>query len=403
MKILQLHNKIPYPPKDGGAIGVWNFTLEFARQGHDVTLLAMNTKKHYCDLKTIPSEYTKLIKIIAVRVDAPITATGALKNLLFSRRPYNAQRFISPDYKKKLIEILSKDKFDVILLEGLYMSPYLPVIRKYSDAVVSLKAHNVEHEIWQRVASNEPNILRRKYLKILSKRIKRMEIGTLNRNDNLITFTERDAQFFNSIGNKSPYHIAPAGIDTSHLIPDRSNILYPSIFFIGALDWAPNQEGLIWFIRNVWAKLNEKFPGLVLEVAGRNAPEWLIKMLNEPNIKFLGEIQDAYSFMNSRAVMIVPLLSGSGMRIKIVEGMALGKSIVTTSVGTEGIETTHNQNILIADTAEQYLNQVERLLTDKALCETIGLNAIKFIKCNFEISQISKSLIDFLERQIKHN
>jgi glycosyltransferase involved in cell wall biosynthesis len=299
--------------------------------------------------------------------------------------------------------LLTQEKYDVILLEGLYMSPYLPLIRKYSNAVVSLKAHNVEHEIWKRVASNESNLLRRKYLKILARRIKRMEIGTLNKNDNIITFTDRDAQFFNSIGNRTPYHVAPAGIDTSHLIPDRTDIKFPSLFFIGALDWAPNQEGLIWFIRNVWVKLKDKYPEIKLEVAGRNAPDWLIKMLNDPSIEFHGEIQDAYAFMNSRAVMIVPLLSGSGMRIKIVEGMALGKAIVTTSVGTEGIETTHNQNILISDTAEQYLKQVEKLITDKALCESIGVNANKFIKSNFDISQISKSLIDFLKRQIEHN
>ena len=403
MKILQLHNKVPYPPKDGGAIGVWNFTLEFARQGHDVTLLAMNTKKHYCDISTIPSEYTDIIKIYAVRVDAPITFSGAFSNLLFSRLPYNAQRFISNEYKLKLVELLKANSYDVILLEGLYMSPYLPLIRQYSDALVSLKVHNVEHEIWKRVAVNEPNQIRKSYLKILTRRIKRMEIGTINKNDNLIAFTDRDASFFSSVGSKSPFHVAPAGIDTSHLIPDRTNIKFPSIFFLGALDWAPNQEGLIWFLRNVCDKLKVKYPDLKLEVAGRNAPEWLIRILDDESIQFLGEIPDAYSYMNSRAIMIVPLLSGSGMRIKIVEGMALGKAIVTTSVGTEGIATTHNQDIMIADTAEQYLKQVEKLLNDKNLCDTIGLNAIKYIKTNFDIKYITKSLVEFLERQLKHN
>lgn len=399
MKILQLHNKVPYPPKDGGAIGVWNFTIEFAKQGHDVTLLAMNTKKHFCDVKSIPKDIKKLIRIETVNVDALITFTGALSNLLFSNKPYNSQRFISKDYKNRLIELLSKDKFDVILLEGLYMFPYISVIRKYSKAKVVFKAHNIEHEIWSRVVANEPSFFKKEYLKILSRRIKRMEIGYINKADSLITFTERDAQFFNSLGNKLPYYVAPAGIDTSHLIPDRTNATFPSVFYIGALDWAPNQEALLWFIRKVWTNFHIKFPEIKLEIAGRNAPEWLKKSLQEPNIVFLGEISDAYSYMNSRSVMIVPLLSGSGMRIKIIEGMALGKVIITTSIGTEGIDTTQNQNILIADTAEQYQMQLERTINDKSLCDTISQNAIKFVKQNFNISQITKELIDFIERQ----
>ena len=155
----------------------------------------------------------------------------------------------------------------------------------------------------------------------------------------------------------------------------------------------------MWFIRNVWGNFRLKFPDIKLEIAGRNAPEWLKKSFNEPNIVFLGEISDAYSYMNSRSVMIVPLLSGSGMRIKIVEGMALGKVIITTSIGTEGIETTHNQNILIADTAEQYQMQLERAINDKSLCDAISINAIKFVKKNFNISQITKELLDFIERR----
>ncbi len=400
MKILQLHNKVPYPPKDGGAIGVWNFTLEFAKQGHDVTLFAMNTKKHYCPINSIPKEYSDIIKIIAVDVNVNITYWGALINLLFSDKPYNAKRFILQNYKNKLIEILKNNEFDVILLEGLYLCPYIKTIRKYSKAIIAFKAHNVEHEIWERVAKNETNFIKQNYLKILSKRIKIMETRVMNKYDVLNTLTERDAHLFNSIGNKKPYFVSPVGIDTSHLIPQRNVISYPSIFYIGALDWAPNQEGLIWFIRNIWHKLILKHPELKFDIAGRNAPDWFVKTLNEPNVVFRGEISDAYDFISKHAIMLVPLLSGSGMRIKIVEGLALGKTIVTTSIGTEGIETTHNINILIADTAEQFQKQIEKALADKAFFDLIGVNAIKFVKQNFDIKNITKLLIEFWSKNL---
>ena len=399
MKILQLHNKVPYPPKDGGSIGVWNFTLEFAKQGHEVTLLVMNTRKHYCDFNTIPEEYKKIINIIPVKVDALITFSGLALNFLFSKKPYNAHRFISQDYEKKLVELLSKQKFDVILLEGLYLCPYIFVIKKYSDACVVFKAHNIEHEIWSRVVENEPSFFKKYYLRNLSHRIRRMEISYINKADALSTFTDRDAHFFNTLGNRLPYHVSPAGIDISHLVPDLSKIKFPSLFFLGALDWAPNQEGLLWFIREVWGNFHKKFPEIELEIAGRNAPGWLVKSFQHPGIKYMGEISDAYAFMNSRSVMIVPLLSGSGMRIKIVEGMALGKVIITTSIGTEGINTTHNQDVIIADTVDQFQKQLEKAVINKSLCDTISKNAIKFVKQNFNISEITKDLIGFFKKQ----
>jgi glycosyltransferase involved in cell wall biosynthesis len=402
MRILQLHNKVPYPPKDGGAIGVWNFTIELARQGHQVTLFAMNTKKHYYDVQQIPENFTSLFKLISVKVDAPITNISAFLNLFFSRKPYNAKRFENKVVAVKLAELLKVEQFDVIQLEGLYVVPYIKIIRKYSKALISFKAHNIEYEIWQRVAKNETSFLKKKYLNNLSKRIKRMEIEALKLPDVVVNVTERDAKEFALLGNKIPSYVAPAGIDLSVLISNRSMIKFPSLFYLGALDWAPNQEGLIWFVKNVWKNISLKFPELKFEIAGRNAPEWLSENLKEEkNIIFLGEIDDAYTYINKGAIMIVPLLSGSGMRVKIIEGMALGKTIITSSIGTEGINTTHNFNILIADTADQFQKQIEKVLSDKQFFDFIGINAIKFVNQNFDIKQITKILLSFWNKHIQ--
>ena len=108
----------------------------------------------------------------------------------------------------------------------------------------------------------------------------------------------------------------------------------------------------IWFVENCWPGLHQQFPNLKFYVAGRNAPAWLINKFHYPNIEFVGEVEDAYRFMNSKSIMIVPLFSGSGMRIKIIEGMALGKTIVSTEIGAEGIEVSDNENILIATDAD---------------------------------------------------
>ena len=173
------------------------------------------------------------------------------------------------------------------------------------------------------------------------------------------------------------------------------------MFFIGALDWLPNQEGLLWFVRNLWQDIHVRFPELYLEIAGRNAPHWLIRKLEEyPNIKFYGEIDDAYQFISKRAVMLVPLFSGSGMRIKIIEGMALGKSIVTTTIGTEGIPTQHNKNILVADSAEKFKNEVIRLLTNKDLFDDIGIQASDFIQKEYNIQKIVSETLNYIQKAI---
>ncbi len=401
MKILILHNKVPYPPKDGGAIAVWNTAIEMAKQNHEVTLLCMNTPKHYFPVDQIPNDYKQLLQIIAIDVNSDIKPIKLIYNYLFSKKAYHLVRFNSPEFKNRLQGLISKNKFDFVLFEGLYVLPYIHCIKKHSQALMVFRAHNIEHEIWQRVAYNEKNLLKRTYLKSLSKRIKKLGVKLINDVDLLLTLTTRDEQVFRRLGYKKLSFISQAGIDLRQIQINRFNINYPSLFFIGALDWLPNQEGLLWFVRNLWQDIHVRFPELYLEIAGRNAPHWLIRKLEEyPNIKFYGEIDDAYQFISKRAVMLVPLFSGSGMRIKIIEGMALGKSIVTTTIGTEGIPTQHNKNILISDSAEKFKNEVIRLLTNKDLFDDIGIQASDFIQKEYNIQKIVSETLNYIQKAI---
>ncbi|MDD4109059.1 MAG: glycosyltransferase family 4 protein, partial [Prolixibacteraceae bacterium] len=373
MKILQVTNKVPYPTNDGGAIACMNLTRGFALLGHEVTVLAMNTVKHHIESGEIPESVKDWGDFRLVDVPARISGIAAFINLLFSGKPYNAVRFISKSFSRELKELLEKKQFDVVQLEGLYVCPYIPVIRKYSDAKIVYRAHNIEHEIWERTALLS-NGLKKLYIKILAERIKAFEKGYLNKYDLLVPITERDGIILNQLGNIKPSYVSPTGIDTKVLIPHSKNLEHPSLFHIGSLEWGPNQEGLLWFIDRCWPKIHEKFSDLKFYIAGRKAPEWLTKRFNGPNIVFEGEVPDAYEFMNSKSIMIVPLFSGSGMRIKIIEGMALGKPIVTTPIGTEGISTMSGKNILIADNEQEFIRDIERLINDKDLFRMIGIN-----------------------------
>jgi glycosyltransferase involved in cell wall biosynthesis len=279
--------------------------------------------------------------------------------------------------------------------------PYLPLIRKHSKALISFKSHNIEHEIWERIATNTPSLLNRMYLKILAKRIRCMEYRALQQADVNITVTQRDADSIAKISNL-PVHVAPAGISLKHTIIKENNPKFPSLFFLGALDWAPNQEGILWFTENVWSKLVDTGIDCPLEIAGRNCPEWLKeKLCATPQLVFHGEVENAYTFMNERALMLVPLFSGSGMRVKIIEGMALGKAIISTTIGAEGIPTTPNENILIADTATEFANTIQELMQDRSRLTSIGNNARSFALQNYDISNIVTQLTGFWKKHLR--
>lgn len=399
MNILQVTNKVPYPTKDGGAIACMNLTRGFSLLGHNVTVISMNTLKHRVLLKEIPESVKDLAEFKLVDVPARISVISALRNLIFSKKPYSAVRFISESFKTELQNLLKENQFDIIQLEGLYVCPYIPVIRENSNAKIAYRSHNIEHEIWNRSAVMAKGFVKL-YFKILSKRLRKFEIEILNSYDLLVPITERDGAILDKLGNKKPRHVSQTGIDASMLIPNSKKLEHPSLFHIGSLEWAPNQEGLIWFLENCWPEIHLKYPELKFYVAGRNAPDWFQRKLALPKVIFKGEVADAYEFMNSKSIMLVPLLSGSGMRIKIIEGMALGKPIVTTCVGTEGISTTSGENIIVADDAIDFNQAIIELIENRDFFDKISKNAVEYIHEKFDNLVSSGALVEFYKKHI---
>lgn len=399
MKILIIANKFPYPAKDGGSIATLNLAIGLVEAGHQIDMLAMNTSKHYFDVNQLPESLKEKLHFDESYVDTTIRLPALLKNFFFSKKPYNAVRFLSAAFQNKLIEKLKKEDYDLVQLEGLYVLPYIPTIKKYSSSKIAYRAHNVEHEIWERVLANEANFIKKFYTKILVKRLKKFEKKLLNTYDFLLAITARDLKQLEKLGNHRDALVVPTGIDAQKY-PNKENINFKKIFFIGALDWIPNQEGLIWFLEKCWNQLKLKDDQLHLKIAGRNAPEHFVNSLRKFDVEYVGEVEDAQSFMNENAVMIVPLLSGSGMRIKIIEGMALGKVIVSTSIGAEGIAASHKENILLADTMEAFLQNIREISIDKKLAQQISASARAFVLKHYDNFAIAKMVSNFYESQI---
>lgn len=398
MRILILTNKLPFPPKDGGSIATLNMMLGLQNAGNQLTCLALNTSKHPYPVNQIPKELGERIRFLGVDCDSSIRPLHLVINLMFSRHPYIAGRFNIKAFRKELATLLQDESFDIIQLEGPYPGQYIDLIRKKSNARISLRAHNVEHLIWERKASHEKSLLKRWYLMNMARRLKRFELEIAQGVDILIPISEQDSSCFRHMGLQKPMLTIPAGLILKNY-PKSETQVEPSIFFIGALDWLPNQEGLNWFLFNVFDLLVAELPELSFHVAGRNAPAQYVKKLNHPNISYHGEVEDAISFMQSYRVMVAPLLTGSGIRIKILEGMALGRPVVTTSAGIEGIPVNNHPYVSVSDDPKVFSSHVVKLIKATNDQDPGAAQARQFISKHFDTFELSSRLSQFYKTE----
>ncbi len=395
MKILFVCNKSPWPPKEGGPIAMNNVIEGMIERGHQVKVLAAITNKYTISLDEVPDEYREKTGLELAYINLKVKPVGAFFNL-FTRKSYHVERFISKYFDRKLTTILKNEKFDIIQVEMLYMLPYLKTIRKFSRAKVVLRAHNIEHLIWKRVAIEEKNYIKKLYLRHLATTLENYEKTIINHVDGIIPITKKDALFFSGETNV-PVEAVSFGIDFNKIPYKKQAKPEHALFHIGSMNWIPNIEGIKWFLNEVWPEVSKTIPEIKLYLAGRETPDWL-KNSNLKNVVVVGEVPDAFEFMASKTISIAPLFSGSGIRIKIIESMAMGKAVIATTVGAEGINYTDGKNILIADTKKGFIKAIKKLYNNPELTATIGQNARQLVKTEHNIKETSVQLESFYKR-----
>jgi glycosyltransferase involved in cell wall biosynthesis len=271
------------------------------------------------------------------------------------------------------------------------------LVRQNSKAKTVLRAHNIEHLIWERISETTTNPLKRLYLRHLARTLKKHERTVINDFDGVAAITKNDADFFIQAGCRVPITDIPFGINLTRFpeLPQKTRDI--TLFSIGAMNWIPNQEGIRWFLEKVWPDVTKQFPFLKYFIAGREMPTWLTDS-HYPNVEIAGEVDDALKFINEHSVMIVPLFSGSGIRIKIIEGMACGKTIISTTVGAEGIHYTNLEDILIADEPVGFIQMISACMHDKVFLNRIGKNARDLIKKDYDRTLIIQKLLGFYQK-----
>ena len=397
MKVLQLCSKPPYPPVDGGTMAMNSITHGLLRAGCEVHVLTVETDKHPLQHDVLSKEYCEQTKIDSVYIDLSVKLLPAAVAMLCGES-YHVKRYRSEAFAQRLRETLQNDQYDVVHVESIFLTPYVPLIRRYSKAKVILRAHNVEHLIWLRVAQSTRHGLRRWYLKHLSLTLRAYELEHLLDYDGIMCITRNDADYFKKNGCRRPIVNIPFGVEVEELAHVDEEPA--SLFHIGAMDWIPNQVSIGWLLNEVWPVIHREVPQARLYLAGRKMPERWMQMRME-NVSVVGEVPDASYFLAGKQINVVPLLSGSGIRVKIIEAMSMGKAVVTTTVGAQGIECTNGENILIADTPEEFARQIKRLVDDQDYCRQVGAAAARLVAEQYDESHLTKKIVEFYNNIIE--
>jgi glycosyltransferase involved in cell wall biosynthesis len=393
-KVLQICNKAPYPANDGSSIAIYNMAKGFMENNIPLHLLTINTKKHFKPDNEVPADFRQRSNYSSVYRNTNTTGIGAFLNL-FTGNSYFVSRFYFKAFEKKLIEILKDHHFEIIQLEGLFMGVYIDTIKKYSSAKIVLRAHNIEHYIWRRHISHEAISAKKIYLTLQNKRLKRFELNVISKVDAIVPITKTDEDEFKKLGFTKALFTCITGVDVkSYQEKLKLNEKAKTIFYFGSMDWLPNQEAANWFLNNCWDVIHKAVPEVKFILAGRGMPLEFFH-ITKPNVVIVENVENGKAFFQQHEVMIVPLWSGSGLRIKIIEGMAYGKAIVSTSIGAEGIGYTDKKNILIADNARDFANAVIALLHNEKTRKELEQNAAEFAKAEFDNYKVVSKLVQF--------
>lgn len=396
MRILQICLKPPYPKVDGGCIAIAAMTECLLMANHNLRVLCMSTHKHPFVPSKVPTDILERTKMEGIEVDTRIKPVDALANL-FSSSSYNIERFYSKKFEQRIVEILSEETFDIIHFESIYCTPYLDTISKHSKAKVVLRCHNIEFKIWEHLALEERNPLKKWYLLLLANRLRQYESDILQKVDAIVPISKEDQNGLRQLGVKVPSEVIPIGMNVNVVKHSAMATDQISLYHLGAMDWAPNMEAIEWFLNEIWPKISTQFPEVLCSLAGRKMPSKILSRSTR-RLHIQGEIENAMDFISDKNVAIIPLLSGSGMRVKIVEALALGKVVITTNLGATGIPIEDGKNILIANTSDEMLDKISLLIKNPERIASIGLEARKLAEREFDLNKLSSKLTYFYDK-----
>jgi glycosyltransferase involved in cell wall biosynthesis len=376
MNILFLSTRSPYPLISGHSLRTYHI-LKGAAQKHNVTLVTfVQLPEHELKEENLEHlrSFCKAVYPFKILVDfSRLKLAAGLFMNLFSSKPFVAKKYDVPEVREKIREILSKEKIDLVHVDMLPLSVYINEFKELPKILVN---HNVESMRLYRWFQTESNPVKKAYLGIQYPKLRSFEKSAMEKFDCCVVVSEKDKEILKEMGVGNNIVVVPNGTDTSFFKPTGRKEIKNSVLWLGHMDVHTNKDAVLYFWREIFSLLQEQYPQVKMTFVGTAPPREIEEAaIKNRNIRVTGFVDDVKPYIDEAEVMVVPIRIGSGTRLKILDAMAMGKAIVSTSVGCEGLNIVDGDNILIADEPEQFAKKIIELLLDQEMRKRIGNRA----------------------------
>lgn len=375
MKILWVKAGKLLPPDTGGRLRSYNL-LRCLAQAHEVTLLSYYGG--FRDLRYEAEIREKLPGAETIYTAAPDT-TPLEQALDYVRRlrqsaPHAVSKFTHSEVAAAVADFLAEGRFDVAVCDFLSASLNFP---EQTRTPIVLFQHNVESSLWQRMAATEANPIKKIAFKLEAAKMMRYEPAALRRFDQVIAVSRHDRELMLQMEPSCDIAVIGTGVDTRKFTvapPSRTNP--PRIVFTGSMDWEPNIDAVEYFCRQVLPQVRKRKPDAIFQIVGRN-PHPRVQRLASPSVEVTGTVPSVIPFLRDATVVVIPLRIGGGTRLKIFEAMAMGKALISTTIGAEGLDVGDGRDLIIRDDAASFAEAILLLLADDALRRSYETAAVQ--------------------------
>jgi glycosyltransferase involved in cell wall biosynthesis len=364
MNILVVSTQFPFPTRSGVTTRIYQLVRQLAAR-HDVTLLSYARAEDAEGVAALSEELP--VRVVQRSRRSQLAKRSAQLGSIASLRPFAARDAYSAEMQQAIDELCAGQAFDFVQLE----STVLAGLSVPPGPKVVIDEHNIEYEIFQRVCAGERSVPRRLFNHLEYLRFRRFEQRCWRRIDGCVVTSEREAPVVRAHAPGTPTVVVPNGVDIDMFAPGDEPVEPQTVVFNGTLDYRPNLDAVAYLVDEVWPLVVERCPGARLSIVGYAGPDD-VRRLQRPGVVFTGQVPDVRPHLRRAAVVAVPVRMGGGTRLKIVEGLSLGKAIVSTSLGCEGIAVVDNEHLLIGDDAQAFAEKVTELFAQPARREALG-------------------------------
>ena len=387
MKILFLSPTVPFPLTDGGRIRVFNLLKQIAEKS-DVTLLALETQPTDAEGVTRLQQLGVQVHLVPNAPTLPRVSFRTLVNAFRKRQPITVARYDLPAYRQKFRELLTTENYDLVHYEMFHIAQF----HTETDLPGVLSQQNVDSEIWRRLCGETLNPFYKFVYWTQQLAFQRYERMLSPEFDAVTCTSSIDAAVFQQHCAEDAIAIIPNGVDVTHFQPDFTAEAPTHLIYIGSMDWYPNEDAVAFFADEVLPSIQSKVLDVQFSIVGGNPSARVQKLVEREGVVVTGRVPEIKPYFAEATVFVVPLRIGSGTRLKILEALAMGKAIVSTSVGAEGLDLKDGAEIFIADEPDAFADAVTRLLTDSALRRRIGENGRTRVEQDYDWRSIGEKL-----------